>query len=237
MLDIPEKLEPSDGLLAPGVGESAAHGALSTAEGQGSIPAADDFPGASLETAPVPAVVEINPIPLSFQEYLGILKNLQQFQASGDRAAYQSWLSGPAGLAGKTLVGLRNLESRDAKGGNIIWDDEYYNLSLFIKSDQVGKGEVEDLHLRIKSYRKIQGLINQFKQKLKSLDPTLVGAVKKVWPQLVLLLGQPLTRSAYLSQFQITLLQIGDPGLKTRLEELVQPLFAHLEKIYGEIGK
>ena len=225
VLDIPGKLEPSVWEEE----ESSMGGAAPAASADpGSAPqAADSAPGPA-----VPAEPEFEPIPMSFGEYAGIQKKVQAFQTSGNQAGYKAWLGGEAGLAGKALVGLRNLDLRERKGESIHWSDEYYNLSLHLDVDV---RRVEDFHLRIKYYIRIQQTINGLTKTIKAQGAAVLGAAQKIWPHVLQIFHHPGDAQAYESQLKIILLQVSDAGLKQKLTEAVHPAFEQVAAIYNDL--
>lgn len=185
---------------------------------------------AAAHAAPVMVVEEPNlpEIPLNFQQYMDVLKKLQEFQTTGDQAGYRTWLTQDAQDGGKALVGLRNVDAREKRGDEIHWQDEYYNIAnhMHVKASQIA-----ELHERIGRFQKLQQLLNQFIGGVKSRDPALVAAVKKIWPQVRLLFNDEWDADTMMSRLKIPLLQIMDPAVKAQVQTLMQPLLRKVESL------
>ncbi len=220
VFDVQGKLEPSDGLEGGNMGQEISTGAPE--------PGPADMDMLSDAAAPPPEET-FEPIPLDFQQYINTMKKLQEFQKAPDQ--YRAWLSGSAGMTGKALVGLRNYMIKEKGGAAINWDDEYYNLSVHVGAKPAA---LRDLHERIRGFGEIQKMIAGIKSQLASRQPAFVNAIKKIWPQIILLFNQAEDLDSYNSQFKITLLQVPDAALKEELSGFMQPIFKELERIYGQ---
>ena len=173
---------------------------------------------------------DFEPIPFSFEDYGRIVASLQGFQKSGDRAAYQNWLSENAGLAGRLVVALRNLEGRERKGQTVQWPDEYYNLG---HSLQLERAQVADLHRSLRVYDRMQQVLNRFIQTARSGDPQLLGALRKIWPQIRLLFNDADDEDGMVSRLKIPLLQVPDAALRERIIEEMRPVFSRIHQIHA----
>ncbi|MEQ9363765.1 MAG: hypothetical protein RIF32_05965, partial [Leptospirales bacterium] len=181
-----------------------------------------------MEAAEPAAPVELPEVPLSFQQYMDVMRKLQEFQTSGDQGAYREWLTGAAGDGGKAMVGLRNVEARAKRGDAVHWPDEYEKISSHM---HLHAGQIESLHRRIGRFQKLQQLLNQFIASVKAKEPALVGALKKIWPQVRLLFNDDWEADAMMSRLKIPLLQIPDPALKSRVQSLMLPLLQKAESL------
>lgn len=205
--------------------------------GAAAMPAAGAAPGTAAPAAQAAAApgehlgvppVEHPEVPLNFQQYVETVRQIQEFQSKGDQAGYRNWLNASAGPGGKALVGLRNVDAKARKGGEIHWDDEYYNIAnhMSLAADQI-----RNLHQRIRRYQQLQQLLNQFIGGVKARDAALVGGVKKIWPQVRLLFNEEWSAEAMMSRLKIPLLQIADPALKQQVQELMLPLLQKAESL------
>ncbi len=219
VLDIPGKLEPS-------VWEDEEGGGGGAPTDAGLASAEYDTSGADAS----PSVFDR--IPMTFGEYATIQKKIQAFQASGDQSVYRAWLNNEAGLPGKAMIGLRNLDNRERNSGGINWQDEYANLAVHLGVDV---RQVEDFHLRMKYFIRIQQHINQLTHTIKSQGPALLGAAQKIWPQVLQIFHNPGDAGSYRSQLKIILLQIPDPALKEKMVGALGPVFDEVAAVYEDL--
>lgn len=216
----PLVLRPEAG--GPPVGRPGAAGATAM-PGAGTASA-----GGSAAAAPEPTLVQHPEVPLTFQQYVEAVRQIQEFQSKGDQVGYRNWLNGDAGQGGKALVGLRNIDAKARKGGAIHWDDEYYNIASHMN---LAAEQIRSLHERIKRFQQLQQLLNQFIGGVKVREPAIVGAVKKIWPQVRLLFNDEWSADAMMGRLKIPLLQITDPALKQQVQELMLPLLQKAESL------
>ncbi len=183
---------------------------------------------ATAQVEPEPEPEDLPPIPLTFQQYIETVKRIQQFQSTGDSDGYRGWLSGDAGLSGKAVVGLRNLDTKAKRGADLNYDDEYYNIAAHLDVD---RSQIRELHDRLKRFERLQRLLNEFTGSIKQGDPALVGAMKKIWPQVRLLFNDEWKADHMMNTLKIPLLQIADPELKQRVIEKMKPLLTKVEQL------
>ncbi len=218
----PLVLRPEAGGPAGGPGAGVA-----PAAGGAGLPGVSTNAGAGMESVAV-APVELPEVALSFQQYMDVVRKLQEFQTSGNQAGYREWLSGEAGDGGKAVVGLRNVDARVKRGDSVNWSQEYEKIAGHM---HLGAGQIENLHERIVRFQKLQQLLNQFIASVKTKEPPLVAAVKKIWPQVRLLFNEEWEAEAMMSRLKIPLLQIMDPALKSQVQSLMLPLLKKAESL------
>ncbi|MCR9142392.1 MAG: hypothetical protein NXI24_09080 [bacterium] len=211
-------------MRADGTGQSGAGAVAGGDAGMPGLPAAD----AGGMGAGEPPPVELPEVPLSFQQFMDVVRKLQEFQSSGDRAAYSQWLTGEAGDGGKAMVGLRNVDARVKRGDDVHWPDEYQKIAGHMMLET---GQIESLHRRIARFQKLQQLLNQFIASVKTKEPPLIAAVKKIWPQVRLLFNDEWEAESMMSKLKIPLLQIPDPALKAQVQSLMMPLLKKAESL------
>ena len=217
-LDIPEKLEPVD---------FPADNSGALLESQ--VAVAEPPP----QVAPPAEEVAENPIQLSFKEYMNLVRQIQEFQKSGNSEAYRGWLNGDAGRAGKAFVGLRNIQQKAGSGASVDWPVEYENLSRHLDASTP---EVSAFHRRVRGFAHLQKLIGNLRGRLGQLQPPVQAALRKIWPQVLILLDQAQDTQGYMSQLQISMLQISDAGVKEQLNLFLRPYFKQVENVYQQIS-
>ncbi|MBE7439517.1 MAG: hypothetical protein HS115_13755 [Spirochaetales bacterium] len=209
------------------------HGALHPADGLGS-PArmGDQGQGESMDSYEAPLYEDsaaFEPIPCSFQEFMAVMRLLQEFRAKGNQEGYRLWLTEKAGTAGKAIVGLRNMEGRLAAEQ---FSAEYQSLATRLGTEGAA---IEDLHQRTRVYARMQKEVNDLTQKVKQLEPAAVSEVRKIWPQILLLFNEPGTADGYESQMKMILLQVGSAPLRERIVELLRPTFSAMQSLYERL--
>lgn len=214
-LNVTGPLEPSSGLP-----DEAPSGAPLSPAG------AIDLLGASAEAA---GENDFDYLPLTFQDYLNHVKSVQDFQASGDQAAYRTWL-GQGSDATRAVVGLRNLEVRSrGEAGAFDWDQEYEKLAAYMQLDTE---QIAELHRRIRCFEQMHRKLNEFIAAVKSNPPPVVDAMKRIWPQVRLLFNEETWQAdRMMTRLKIPLLQIPDPALKERVSVMMRPLFEQAESL------
>jgi len=212
VLDIPGTLHPADGLGSPA---SMGDGGV---EQESYTPSYEDH-------AP-----SFEPIPCSFQEFMAVMRLLQEFRTSGNQDGYKVWLTEKAGTVGKAIVGLRNMEGRLSAGQ---FAAEYQSLGQRLGVEALA---MEDLHGRTRVYARMQKEVSELTQKLKQMQPDAIAQVRRIWPQILLLFNEPGTVDGYESQMKMILLQVSVPALREKIIELLRPTFQAIESLYEELS-
>lgn len=202
---------------------------VSRGEGSG---ASNGMPPADTQMAPNQAAVPVQPafesVDFDFSDYSQITKKIQTFQTSKNAEGYRAWLKSEASAAARSLMGFRNLESRERKGQQLNWPDEYYSLAINVG---LQKEQLQDLHKRIQHFDRMQRLINQFVSQVKTKPAPIVQAFKKIWPQVRLIFNDEDDAKGRMSQLKIPLLQISDPEIKQQIKILMEPIFLRLDQL------
>ncbi|MBX7056466.1 MAG: hypothetical protein K1X75_00265 [Leptospirales bacterium] len=171
--------------------------------------------------------IDLEPIPFIFQEYLAVLRLLQEFQSKGDQDGYKRWFA-TLGEGARAQVGLRNLEARHRQSP-LQWSSEYSNLAGRMGLEA---GQVAELHQRLRRFQQMQQALNEFTVRIRSNPPPVVEALKRIWPQIRLLFNDDVwDAESMMSRLKIPLLQITDAALKQRIMDLLAPVFEYSEKL------
>ncbi len=163
-------------------------------------------------------------IPLFFDEYNSIMRQLQAFKASGDQSGYQKWFH-QATTVVMAVVNLRGLESRLRQKQALNLAEEYNQIATRLAYRQE---QVAELHRRIQKYDRLQQLIGRFfSQGEGNLSPAVATAAQKLWPQL-----QRLFRAQWKAA---TLSATAQPLLQPLPETVRQQLSARLQQFFREM--
>ncbi len=210
-LNVTDKLIPLTGItegesgFTPDFGGSQTDSADSGEEWSG-----EESPGGDLSDS----------IPFYYEDYIEIMKALQGYQASGNKAAYESWLKSPDNANAGILVNLRNREGREKKGEMVNWEVEYFNIAM---DHNYQKDQIRQFHDTMKKFDRVQRLFAHFTEKMKGAHPRIMNELKKIWPQIRMLPGIGDNYTSYITQLKIILLQVQDQPVKAKLLEIMDP--------------
>lgn len=212
VLNIPGKLEPSDGMEP----ESPFGG-----DEEDGDPDSDEYLESSED--------DFEEIDMPFSKYAEIRQKLATFSKNKDTEGYNQYLAS-LDDEGKAVVGVRNVMTRLASGKLSDPDEHYRQIAAKLTVEYEA---VRFLAGQMKAYDRMQDAMNRFIARAKTASPVVLKAVRSVWPQYRMVLDH-LGHSAIDSELKLVLLAIVDPKVKAEVEKHIMNLTANLKDIYEQ---